>query len=63
MYGKSTNPGAVDPEKEKDFYPVKTLTVYTTKWVTNHGRWICDIKLTFWDSAVQERYSDPGFEK
>jgi len=39
------------------------LTVYTTKWVRNHGRWICDIKLTFWDSDVQERYSDPGYEK
>ena len=42
---------------------MKTLTVHTTKWVRNHGRWICDIQLSFWDSAVQERYSDPGPEK
>ena len=60
MYGKSTNPEAVDPEKEKDFYPVKTLTVHTTKWVVDHGRWICGIELAFWDTEVQERYSDPG---
>jgi hypothetical protein len=60
MMGKSTNPEAVDPEKEKDFYPVKTLTVHTTKWVVDHGRWICGIELAFWDSEVQERYSDPG---
>jgi hypothetical protein len=60
MYGKSTNPEAVDPEKEKDFYPVKTLTVHTTKFVVNQGRWICGIELAFWDTEVQERYSDPG---
>jgi hypothetical protein len=53
MYGKSTNPDAVDLEKEKDFYPVKTLTVHTTKFVTNHGRWICGIELSFWDSNLR----------
>jgi len=50
MIGKSTDPGAVDPEKEKDFYPVKTLTVHTTKFIPNHGRWICGIELAFWDT-------------
>jgi hypothetical protein len=60
MMGKSTNPEAVDPEKEKDFYPVKTLTVHTTKWVNHQGRWICGIELAFWDTEVQERYSDPN---
>ena len=53
MVGKSTDPGAVDPEIEKDFYPVKTITVHTTKWIRNHGRWICGIELTYWDSAVK----------
>jgi hypothetical protein len=52
MMGKSTDPGAVDPEKEKDFYPVKTLTVHTTKFIKNHGRWICGIELAFWDTQV-----------
>jgi len=53
MAGKSTDPAAVDPEKEKDFYPVKSITVHTTKWIRNHGRWICGIELTYWDSAVK----------
>jgi hypothetical protein len=60
MMGQGTNPDAVDPEKEKDFYPIKTLTVHTTKFVVNHGRWICGIELAFWDTEVQEKYSDLG---
>lgn len=60
LYIKVPSSGKGDPEKDKNFYPVKSLTVHTTVKVGNHGRWICGMELTFWDTEVQERYSDPG---
>jgi len=60
MYGEPTNPETYDPEKEKDFYPVKTITVHTTYNIVNHGRWICGIELSFWDTEKQDKYSDQG---
>jgi hypothetical protein len=63
MYGEPTNPDTFDPAKDKDFYPVKSITVHTTEHVPNQGRWICGIELSFWDSEKRERYSDPGVDQ